>query len=245
MSRQGRLLALAGALLTLMAPLTHANGLNLSWDACGTAGSANKQFACNTNVGVDELVLSTRFSTAGVYSYPLAATATLDIVTGQDILPSWWRASGTAACRPGAIQATWTDEGPQCAAIFGLPPLSVSWAPSGASPERRRLTIHCPSWGGLEYDDPGVEYYVCTVLLSHAKSVGPGSCGGCGVPACLVFNSLEVFSDLTPNLRMAYITNPLDRNFVTWQGGTTGMPICPAATPARNRTWGSLKSLYR
>ena len=32
------------------------------------------------------------------------------------------------------------------------------------------------------------------------------------------------------------------RNWITWQGGD---PSCVSATPTQNRTWGSVKSLYR
>jgi hypothetical protein len=38
------------------------------------------------------------------------------------------------------------------------------------------------------------------------------------------------------------LTNPLDQSFVTWQAG---IPNCPGATPAPNRTWGALKAMYR
>ena len=33
------------------------------------------------------------------------------------------------------------------------------------------------------------------------------------------------------------------QRFVTWQGG--GSVPCPGATPARSRSWGMIKTLYR
>jgi hypothetical protein len=42
------------------------------------------------------------------------------------------------------------------------------------------------------------------------------------------------------------ISNTLNRNWVQWQGGAVNVTGgCPAATPTQNRTWGSVKSLYR
>lgn len=81
--------------------------------------------------------------------------------------------------------------------------------------------------------------------ISHVKTTGLGACSGCGTPVCIVFNSLTVYDYPPFGGVRAYVPNPLQRNFVTWQGGTSGMAICPAATPARNRTWGVLKTLYR
>jgi hypothetical protein len=47
---------------------------------------------------------------------------------------------------------------------------------------------------------------------------------------------------VSPEVR---ITAPLTSNFVTWQGGAIGGAGCPGATPAQNRTWGQVKSIYR
>ena len=245
MSRQGRLLALAGALLTLMAPLTHANGLNLSWDACGAAGVANKTFACNINYWSERLVLSARFPTQGLVDFPFRFTADLDLVGAQQSLPDWWSVPGPGACRPGAITARGElDETLPCVPV-SMGTLGMAWSTSGTSSERRRLTITSAPGAGIWFEGPDTEMSLCVLEISHVKSTGIGSCSGCSTPVCIVFNSLQVFRPYPPYDLHAYVTNPLERNFVTWQGGATGMGICPAATPARNSTWGSLKSLYR
>jgi hypothetical protein len=42
------------------------------------------------------------------------------------------------------------------------------------------------------------------------------------------------------------VSNTLDRNWVQWQAGAASIAGgCPQATPTQNRTWGSVKSLYR
>ncbi len=111
---------------------------------------------------------------------------------------------------------------------------------------RRRLTISATPLGNLDIVDrfDSLETWVGTVRISHAKTAGVGSCAGCATPVCIVFNSLQVFESAAPEQLRSYVSTPLERNFVTWQGGATGMAICPAATPALRRTWGALKSLY-
>ena len=39
--------------------------------------------------------------------------------------------------------------------------------------------------------------------------------------------------------------NPANSNFATWQNGFSADGGCPAATPTRSTTWGSVKALYR
>jgi hypothetical protein len=39
------------------------------------------------------------------------------------------------------------------------------------------------------------------------------------------------------------LTSAQGRQHVTWQGGG-GVP-CPAATPVKKSTWGSIKAIYR
>ena len=58
-----------------------------------------------------------------------------------------------------------------------------------------------------------------------------------------MLNSIDVIA--AGNVEHRKLTNASTPggNFVTWQGG--GGTNCPAATPTRNSTWGSVKSLYR
>ncbi len=121
-----------------------------------------------------------------------------------------------------------------------------SWSTTGDSPLRRRLTIVAEPFLGIGVVDrqDDLETWVGTLLISHVKSAGVSACGGCTTPVCIVFNSLQVFQSWPPHALLTDVNTPLQRNFVTWQGGTSGMAICPAATPARNSTWGSLKTLY-
>jgi hypothetical protein len=44
-------LILTGAVLALSASMAAAQGVNLSWNDCGTFGAASNTFTCNSNTG--------------------------------------------------------------------------------------------------------------------------------------------------------------------------------------------------
>ena len=44
--------------LVLVTPARGGEGINLSWDDCGTAGSASRSFSSQTNAGLDVIVAS-------------------------------------------------------------------------------------------------------------------------------------------------------------------------------------------
>ncbi len=228
-----------------------ANGLNLSWDGCGAAGTANKNFACSYNYWSEYLVISAAFPAGLPVGNSPNFTANLAFVPGSGSLPSWWSVSGTGACRPNAILPRGYEPPGglgACAAgyIGDGGNVSLAWSSDPLVSGRRNLVVSNPPaiGAGGTLETPGPERHLFTLEISHAKSTGAGLCNGCSTPVCIVLNSLTVTSVYAPYTPLVYITNPLQRNFVTWQGGTSGMAICPAATPARNSTWGSLKSLY-
>ena len=88
---------------------------------------------------------------------------------------------------------------------------------------------------------PGQEFYCHELRISHAKTTGPGGCSGCSDHACIVLNSILLVQ--TPGLGDYTLTTG-PQQYVTWQGGASGAPGCPAATPARKATWGAVKALY-
>jgi hypothetical protein len=88
------------------------------------------------------------------------------------------------------------------------------------------------------------EYYFFRIGFSNAKTTGAGGCSGCADGACLVLS--EVHLSQTVNPADVIIINALSRNYVTWQSTGANVPGgCPSTTPARNTTWGGIKSLYR
>src|SRR5262245_55026161 len=60
-------------------------GINLSWDDCGSTGTAVKTFACDTNVGSHVLVVS--FASATGLEQLDGVEAVLDLQTSGTALP--------------------------------------------------------------------------------------------------------------------------------------------------------------
>jgi hypothetical protein len=85
------------------------------------------------------------------------------------------------------------------------------------------------------------EIYSFTFLLKHGASFG-AECSGCLTSACIVWNILFVTQVVS---RYFELTTSSSRNWVFWQGGAVAAPGCPLAVPTVNKTWGSVKALYR
>ena len=94
---------------------------------------------------------------------------------------------------------------------------------------------------------PGQEYYSLVIKITATGTLGnpcaPQS--GCLDPVCIVLNEIKLTQPAGTPGGSPVVTNPLTENFVTWQGGAVGGAGCPGATPAVNRTWGSVKAIYR
>jgi hypothetical protein len=236
---------LACAALTLVATSAFAGGINLSWVDCGAFGALQRNFACNTNSGLNSAVASV---VTGVDMAQLNGQASvLDMQTNQAALSNWWQfnSPGCRFASPALIAGNFDFT----ANINCLDPWGgtasggLNYSPGFGGPNRARIRTVCAIIGstGITGVD---EYYMFKVNISNARSTGAGACAGCTDGACIVFNSILVtqpagVGDYT-------ISNTLLRNWVQWQGGAVNVTGgCPAATPTQNRTWGSVKSLYR
>jgi hypothetical protein len=247
-----KLVLLSSALLVLTASVASAQ-VNLSWNNClGVgAGAMNKNYACDGsgNGAPHKAVMS--FKNPVAMPQFVGIQAVVDIQTSAPILPDFWR-RGLGECADGDV-------------IF---PGSLSGIGTGASGACINLWAGANDGGGFDYtsgfggpgrarlrvvfarDFPtsttyGLSYLAGVIELDTFKDVdtGFGVCSGCQVPGCLVLNSVELFQVAgTPPTDEYHMSNPDQRNWITWQGGD---PSCVGATPTRNRTWGSVKSLYR
>jgi hypothetical protein len=241
-------LLIAGALLALTASMASAQGgINLSWTDCGVAGLAAKTFACTNNSGSDILVVSA--VSPAPMNQLVAAEIVIDLQSNQAVLSDWWSLTTGTGCRPTSLSGlanfatlpgtcldTWSGAasgGIDYTFQFGAPNrgrIRGVWAVPGTSPAT---------------SDGASEYYIEELILNHAKTVGTGSCAGCGDGACIVLNSIKLSSPSTAHQDYT-VSNPLNRAYVTYQaGGVDPSGGCPGATPTRNSTWGSVKSLYR
>jgi len=95
----------------------------------------------------------------------------------------------------------------------------------------------------------GTEYFAFHLALDNVGTVGPGTCGGCDVPVCIVLNSIDVVGKGNIGSRKLTTASVPGSNFIAWQGGgapvVNGIAGCPAATAVRRSAWGSVKALYR
>jgi len=238
-------LLLAGALLALTAVTASAQGLNLSWGDCGTSGTLQRNFACNTNAGTANTMVGSVIVGGSDMNQLNGHEGVADMQTNQAALSPWWLIGG-AGCRAASTVTGNFDftANVNCLDIwagggFG----GVNYVGPFGPPNRARFRT---VWAV----DPPVsitgtdEYYVLRLTFNNSKSTGLGSCAGCLDGACIVLNSIKMTQPLAANDDRT-ITNSADRQFVQWQGGGGLGGQCPGATPTKSATWGSVKSLYR
>lgn len=238
-------LLISGVLLALTASVASAGGVNLSWTDCGVAGAADATFLCNTNSGAPfTLVASFQPNADG---NTVSNEWVVDLEAAGADLPPWWSFKGAGRCRDVSMtQNTNYTLGPfTCldpwAGAVGLQGFSYNLAFSGPNTARivgfQSLPASAPS--PLAAAD---EYYSVTLVINRAKTVGTGFCDRCLEDVCIVLNEITVIAGDGSQYK---ISNPKDRNFATWQGGTVSNPGCPLATPTNKSSWGQVKSLYR
>lgn len=253
--------------LLLIAPTADASGVFLKWNACHADGGVSaRSFACDTNSGTETLVCSM------VLDSDLAGITGVEArIVGQSAsgaIPAWWTFVSAGSCRRTAMSFEASPAGP----IAGCPsPFPVAAAGGIGS-----YTTDYPSAGGIQIRTAcgvpagsegtvtaGQEYFLFALTISHAKSVGTGSCPGCADPMCLAIG-LVALTMVSPTPAVELPTNflPIDQgHLVSWQNSAPGAvyafqinpPLgheigyamtCDAVTPARRSTWGAVKALY-
>lgn len=246
-------LLLSGILLALTASVALAGTLNLTYGAgCWADGTplTSRTFACNSNSG--------NFSMTGSFIPTVAKndwagmSAILDGHTLEGVnLPDWWQFSNTGACRQASMStsADFTTAPGGCldiwlgAAVGGIAAYQTTLFPPPAPlnvppPNRFRLKIGYVLASNQVIPADGSEYYGFRVTINNTKTMGTPSCAGCATPLTMV---LEEIGSTGEASGVEKITVPASNGCLTWQ---VGGPDC-GATPARNSTWGQVKSLYR
>ena len=222
-----------------------AAGLTLAWNNCaGDAGVQNIAFACNINTGSRGFVGS--FVLDGDIPDVHGNVLVLDLQSASATLPDWWQFTTAGACRQTALSIA-AHNGANCPDMFeGQASMNIAayqLAKHGLANEARILCVNTMNAAVLWPLFAGQEYGIARWTIANTKTVGSPSCSGCTVPVCIVFNSANITTDAGLNdTKLTAAANP-GSNFVTWQGGAG--TNCPAATPTKNATWGSVKSLYR
>src|SRR5687767_1325833 len=86
-------------LASLVLPsFAHAQGINLSWDACGSAGSSVANWACDGESGAPFVLVASFLPPPGIEEL-FGLAAQVDISAGKS-LPDWWK-HGISFCRGG------------------------------------------------------------------------------------------------------------------------------------------------
>ncbi len=210
-----------------------AAGINLSWDDCGTYGVENKNFACNLNTGAPAVMIGSFVAPPGVNEF-LGVSTRLTITTLGDV-PDWWK-HGTGFCRgSNAIPVSFDfTSGPfNCSDFYaGQAAGGYAYDVAFGGPDKARLRIQA----AIPYDsrspiDDTSEWYAFKVSLLRSKSTGAGSCAGCSVPATIALDEIQLFQPLEANFD-PIITQPLNRTFITWQGGVESAPRILSFNPA-------------
>lgn len=238
--RLSRILVVTAS-LSLMAAAAQAQGFNLSWGDCGAAGTLQKTFACTSNSLTGAVIVASAMNGTPIPQLN-SEESVMTLQTNQSPLPAWWLIQA-GGCRTGAAFSLDFTGGP----FTCMDP----WVGAGAG----GMNAELPGDGRLRLRTVGAiagstsitgtdEYYFFKITILGSKSTGTGSCAGCDVGACIVFNNLKLSQPA--GVGDFNISTALVREYVEWQTGGASVPGgCPAATPTRNATWGSVKSLYR
>jgi hypothetical protein len=222
-------------------------GTNLSWDDCNASvnGGLNQTSSCLSNTEASKLLY-------GSYVLPADADAlagnyiTLDIQTDSATLPCWWNFTALPRTAGNGYGVNFTtpcanafDYWGSIGAVAGGP--AAFLFPNAATPRMRvKAVVAIPADKAQPVPASVGEIYSFTFQLRHDATVG--SCTGCLTSACFLLKLIRITQVGFPYFELS---NASSRNFVLWQGGTIAPPGCPLALPVANKTWGSVKALYR
>jgi len=254
-----KLLVLTSALLVLGASIASAQGINLAWRNCiavtagATSAQANVANACDGGGLVYKGVMS--FVAPSALVQFVGVQMVVDLQTDQPTLPDFWR-MGVGECREGSFVFPASLSG-----IGNTTTCRNPWAGGNTGggyqytsgfegdPARARVLFAFARDTDVQLA-AGQQYVAGVFTVDTFKDIdaGDGECVGCLSPACIVLNQVELYQvagQTLPQQDIYYLNTAGTRQYVTWQGGAIPGTGCPAETPAKNKTWGSVKALYR
>jgi hypothetical protein len=256
-----RPLHLALLILACSAASANAAGINLAWNDCASSGgTANKLFACGVNTGQDVLV--------GSFVLPFAAPAVIGLDAIIDIineptyticdpippndphgcvyppLPSWWQLQA-GGCRANALSVVTNFLQPPfgtgvCMDFWQNQAVGISnyeWNVNATGQARLRIVAAIPADQAASLAEDQ-EYYGFQVVLRHTRAIGTDACEGCCTPVTLFCEQMTIVQNY-PAYDVVLSWSDT-QSWVTWNNGNLA-----CVTPARNRTWGGIKAMYR
>jgi hypothetical protein len=241
-----RMFALACLALLAVASSAQAAtpGVNLSWSNCATtAASGDKTYACDGLLG-NSISVQGSFRPAVSIS-DFAGVASVVDIGWAGAVPDYWKVD-SGQCNANALTVANPTATAPCVttnifeSTFSGGGFSVTYLGSG---NRMRLRIDWATGAPVPPSITAGNLYPAFKLTIDPDQGVNNACAGCATPACMVFQSCEVFG-LTQGEDEFFETADV-RQSVTWQGGAIGGAGCPADVPTQNRTWGQIKSMYR
>jgi hypothetical protein len=227
----------------LPASRAFAQTMDLSWDNCAFAElpvpASDKVFACNGPDWRASLFVTFRTPPEGFAGFS-ALVADLDLRPESGLLPYFWQL-GPGQCNYGGLQLS--DDRPfDCGSSANdlRDPVQPAFFlfQFGYTDTRAHLKIgYSPNRKGGQNLARDASFVAFQIILKQ-DSVYP--CTGCTTPVAIALNKLRL-----ENVNSEILTIETPGSFgqcVTTFGAPAG--VCEA-TPARNVTWGTVKSLYR
>jgi len=232
------------AMLLATATAASAAGLNLRWQNCaGDAGTQNRTFACTNNTGTS--VLAGSFILDADLALVNGDELVVDLASASPSLVDWWRFGAVGTCRQLSLSIA-AQDGAGCPDMFSLAAsMNIAAYQMGlhGANSARILCVNAVQAAAITDLAGGQEYGIAKWTINHQKSVGAGSCAGCTTPVCISFNSAKITTETIGVQALLTGEAAPGSSFCTWQGGAG--TNCPGATPTKNTSWGSVKSLYR
>jgi hypothetical protein len=246
-------LLITAALLAVTASMASAQGISLNWGQCYPQNTAliNRNLVCYDCVPYSGVRIVTSF-TAPASMATVGTTALIDVTYGT-AQPAWWNWAGTgcrktaggpdAGAKVGAYNGTQT----LCASIITgatVVPDVLTSLNGFKGPNTARLVCDLARDGTFSITG-GTHYAAQQLNINNdGSSVDCGGstpdltpvCLGCSTPATFALNEVQVYPQTGPPTVLTAVNG---RNYVHGQNGV-GVP-----TPAKNKSWGAVKSLYR
>ena len=241
--------ATAALVLVAATPAAHAAGINLYWNDCSAGATAtnHRSFACDTNVGRNNLTAS--FDPPDGLTRLNGLNLVIEIKSSVSPLAQWWRFKNAGTCRLTSLLANTVFPEASCIepwAGSGTAAISAYLENVGGNARHARIGATVSVGSALEGPvSSGTEYYGVNIVINNAKTVGDGSCTGCQDPLCIVLNEIKLTQPAGVEGGSPQIANPRDNAWVFWQTVGAEPPDYLCYTPTLNRTWGTMKSLYR
>jgi len=241
--------------LMIMASVAMASGLYLTPGDCSASGNSQTlSNPCTSNIGTAFTLVASVVLPQPVPRFVSAGTV-VDMQSATATLPDWWRVDG-AGCRPAAPSAQMDNTiAPSCLTLWDSgTSVGVFQAQVGTmttpplAPNRLRLNAVGALIAETDLTDLVDEQASCKFAITRSLSTGAGACAGCNVGVSFALNEINFLTNGSAGGSInapgdLVVTNPatLTSAGVNYQPGGPGYQ----ATPTNNRTWGSIKALYR